>query len=204
MQISGYSHVNIGAAIQRNTTLIQDRELSQKDLDKIDKALSEDFCKRLQEQARKDAKKGAYGSEEAIAMLDSQKRQFISPNRALAIAKATAVMNNAPQRHMQDSAEDISTLLDVLLPNKMSMKANMGWPGASATVYDESGEEIASYNIQGGWSELTTAAENRFVTIAEKIYAKEWDAANAEMKAGQAVMQQPISKSSDSTVDLRV
>lgn len=202
MKIGGYSP-------RLCTDIAIGKKVSVQDSNNIDKAMNEEYLQQVREQARKDAKKGKYGSDQLNSMITAQKKRFVSPNRSFAIAKATTAMNQARmQLPPPDPFGDAQSLLDILLGENISMDAYIGFPVTTAIVYGANGEEIASYNSQGGWVETTTSAENAFISAVSDVYSKEWDAANAEIKAGRQAalqsVQQSAPESSDSTVDIRV
>lgn len=198
MKIGGYSprlctEIGIGKKVS-----VQDRN-------NIDKAMNEEYLEQVREQARKDAKKGKYGSDQLNSMITAQKKRFVSPNRSFAIARATAAMNQARiQLPSPDPFGDAQSLLNILLGEDISMDAYIGFPVTTAMVYGANGEEIASYNSQGGWVDTTTSAENEFISAVSDVYSKAWDAANAEIKAGRQAMLQSAPQSSDSAMDIRV
>ena len=67
-------------------------------------------------------------------------------------------------------------------------------------VYSPDGEMIASYNSDGGWQNLTTKAESKFLRASNDVYKQAYDAARAEIGAAA---QKTVSNQKGTSFDVR-
>ena len=182
-------------------------------------AMTDDFVKKLQELARRDAQKGVGMSQEAIDLRFAQMGKYVSPDRSAPIAQMTQELQKAEKAHKGEdpTLEFLDRMLAQLKgkgrPERI-VKSFSGLAGGCsgdfhstsenqiATVYSPDGEEIAQYASDGGWMNLTTKAENQFLGDSNDVYMQAWDAARAEIKNG--AQKQPVAcEGETATFDVR-
>jgi len=183
-------------------------------------AMTDDFVKKLQELARKDAQKGVYMSKEAINLRHAQMGKYVSPDRSAPIAQMSQELKKAAQAHKGEdpTLEFLDRMVAQLKakgrPERI-VKSFSGLAGGCsgdlhstsenqvATVYSPDGEEIAHYNTSnGGWMNLPTTAENQFLRDSTDVYMQAWNAARAEIKNG--AQKQPVAcEGETATFDVR-
>ena len=160
--------------------------------------MTDDFVKKLQELARRDAQKGGGMSQEAINLCHAQMGKYASPDRSAPIAQMTQELQKAEKAHKGEdpTLEFLDRMIAQLKakgrPERI-VKSFSGLAGGCsgdlhstsenqiATVYSPDGEEIAQYASDGGWMNLTTKAENQFLGDSNDVYMQAWDAARAEI-----------------------
>ncbi len=213
MQISGVNSLR-DAARWGETPIIK-----KKAVEASKNAMTDDFVKKLQELARKDAQKGVGMSQEAIDLCHAQMGKYVSPDRSAPIAQMTRELQKAERAHKEEdpTLEFLDRMVAQLKgkgrPERI-VKSFSGLAGGCsgdlhstpenqvATVYSPDGEEIAQYNTSGGgWMNLTTKAENQFLGDSNTVYKQAWDAARAEMNAPKTSAQSAAF--SESIVDFR-
>jgi hypothetical protein len=212
MQISGVNNP-LEAAKRGKTPIIQ-----KKAVEASKNGMTDDFVKKLQELARRDAQKGTGMSQEAIDLRYAQMAKYVSPDRSAPIAQMSRELQKAAQEHREEQDPALEFLDRVIerlkgRPSRI-VKSFSGLAGGCsgnlhstpenqvATVYSPDGEEIAQYNTSGGgWMNLTTRAENQFLGDSSAIYMQAYDAARAEMNAPKASAQSAAFR--ESTVDFR-
>ena len=131
-------------------------------------AMTDDFVKKLQELARRDAQKGGGMSQEAINLCHAQMGKYVSPDRSAPIAQMTQELQKAEKAHKGEdpTLEFLDRMLAQLKgkgrPERI-VKSFSGLAGGCsgdlhstpenqvATVYSPDGEEIAQYNYQRRW-----------------------------------------------------
>ncbi|MDE6936395.1 MAG: hypothetical protein K2P26_12370 [Oscillospiraceae bacterium] len=214
MQISGVNSLR-DAARWGETPIIK-----KKAVEASKNAMADDFVKKLQDLARKDAQKGVYMSQEAINLRHAQMGKYVSPDRSAPIAQMTKELQKAEKAHkVEDPTLEFIDRMVAQLKGKgrpeRIVKSFSGLAGGcsgdlnstpesqSATVYSPDGEQIAHYNSGniGGWMNLTTRAENQFLGDSNTVYKQAWDAARAEMNAPKTSAQSAAF--SESIVDFR-
>lgn len=159
---------------------------------KAQSALTDGFVGQLQQQAKRDAQRGVYMDGAAVQLQRAQMRRFVSPDRARPMAQMTALLEQAARQK-----DPMLELLDNLL-DQCSGKMRSGPQGQTAEIYAPNGEIIASYNsLGGGWTEIQTKAEQKFLSAAAMVYAKAFREARAEAKAS------PASAPAKGALDLR-
>ena len=183
-------------------------------------AMTDDFVKKLQELARRDAQKGGGMSQEAIDLCHAQMGKYVSPDRSAPIAQMTKELQKAEKAHKGEdpTLEFLDRMVAQLKakgrPERI-VKSFSGLAGGCsgdlhstsenqvATVYSPDGEEIAHYNTSnGGWMNLTTKAENQFLGDSNDVYMQAWHAARAEIKNG--AQKQPVAcEGETATFDVR-
>ena len=182
-------------------------------------AMTDDFVKKLQELARRDAQKGGGMSQEAINLCHAQMGKYVSPDRSAPIAQMTQELQKAERAHKEEdpTLEFLDRMVAQLKakgrPERI-VKSFSGLAGGCsgdlhstsenqiATVYSPDGEEIAQYASDGGWMNLTTKAENQFLGDSNDVYMQAWNAARAEIKNG--AQKQPVAcEGETATFDVR-
>ena len=176
-------------------------------------AMTDDFVKKLQELARKDAQKGVYMSKEAIDLRHAQMGKYVSPDRSAPIVQMSQELKKAAQEHKEEQDPTLEFLDRMIAqlkgkgkPSRI-VKSFSGLAGGcsgdlnstpesqSATVYSPDGEQIAHYNSP-------TRAENQFLRDSTDVYKQAWDAARAEIK--NAAQKQPVAcEGETATFDVR-
>lgn len=153
---------------------------------KAQSAMTDGFTSQLEQQAKRDARRGVYMDGPAIQLQRAQMRRFVSPDRSGPIAQTTSLLQEAARQK-----EPMLELLDNLL-NQCSGKLHSSPQGQTAELYAPNGEIIASYNSLGsGWTEIQTKAEQKFLSAAAVVYSKAFREARAEMKAAQPPQPAP-------------
>lgn len=144
-------------------------------------AMTDGYVKRLKAYAESDAKRGVYMSGGFLQMQRMQMREHVSPDRSGLQAQVMSVIQAAlsePDPEMRF----LERMLDKLA-GKCSAKIQIRPEGQSAEVRAPNGEVIASYNsLGGGWTEINTKAENKFLSESAAVYAQ----AFREARAAQA------------------
>ena len=213
MQISGVNSLR-DAARWGETPIIK-----KKAVEASKNAMTDDFVKKLQELARRDAQKGGGMSQEAINLCHAQMGKYVSPDRSAPIAQMTQELQKAEKAHKGEdpTLEFLDRMLAQLKgkgrPERI-VKSFSGLAGGCsgdlhstsenqiATVYSPDGEEIAQYASDGGWMNLTTKAENQFLGDSNDVYMQAWNAARAEIKNG--AQKQPVAcEGETATFDVR-
>ena len=213
MQISGVNSLR-EAARWGETPIIK-----KKAVEASKNAMTDDFVKRLQELARRDAQKGGGMSQEAINLCHAQMGKYVSPDRSAPIAQMTQELQKAEKAHKGEdpTLEFLDRMIAQLKakgrPERI-VKSFSGLAGGCsgdlhstsenqiATVYSPDGEEIAQYASDGGWMNLTTKAENQFLGDSNDVYMQAWNAARAEIKNG--AQKQPVAcEGETATFDVR-
>ena len=213
MQISGVNNP-LEAAKRGKTPIIQ-----KKAVEASKNAMTDDFVKKLQELARRDAQKGVGMSQEAINLCHAQMGKYVSPDRSAPIAQMTQELQKAEKAHKGEdpTLEFLDRMIAQLKakgrPERI-VKSFSGLAGGCsgdlhstsenqvATVYSPDGEEIAQYASDGGWMNLTTKAENQFLGDSNDVYMQAWNAARAEIKNG--AQKQPVAcEGETATFDVR-
>ena len=184
-------------------------------------AMTDDFVKKLQELARRDAQKGGGMSQEAINLCHAQMGKYVSPDRSAPIVQMSQELKKAAQEHKEEQDPTLEFLDRMIAQLKGKgrperiVKSFSGLAGGCsgdlhstsenqvATVYSPDGEEIAHYNTSnGGWMNLTTKAENQFLGDSNDVYMQAWNAARAEIKNG--AQKQPVACEGEAaTFDVR-
>ena len=166
MQISGVNNP-LNAARFGETPIIK-----KKAVEASKNAMTDDFVKKLQELARRDAQKGGGMSQEAINLCHAQMGKYVSPDRSAPIAQMTQELQKAEKAHKGEdpTLEFLDRMLAQLKgkdrPERI-VKSFSGLAGGCsgdlhstpenqvATVYSPDVEQIAHYNTSnGGWMNL--------------------------------------------------
>lgn len=214
MQIRGINNP-LEAAKWGKTPIIQ-----KKAVEASKNAMTDDFVKKLQELAQRDAQKGVGMSQEAIDLRFAQMGKYVSPDRSAPIAQMTQELQKAEKAHKGEdpTLEFLDRMLAQLKGKGRPERIVKSFSGLSggcsgdlhstpenqvATVYSPDGEQIAHYNTSnGGWMNLPTRAENQFLRDSTDVYKQAWDAARAEIKNG--AQKQPVAcEGETATFDVR-
>lgn len=162
----------------------------------VKNAIKDGFVKQIQTLAKEDAQKGIYMDQEFSQLRRAQMEQYVSPDRAGPMAQVNSVM-----RDLAKEQERVTAILERLMGN-CSAKVTGDSIGQTAEIYSPDGEVIASYNsFGGGWTEVQTKAEHKFISETDMIYLQAFREARAEMKATAQVQVQP--KSSTAALDIQ-
>lgn len=146
----------------------------------VDRAMTDGFIRRMESLAKRDAQRGVYMSREAVSVRHEQMRQWVSPDRARPVSQVTVLLREAAKEH--------APLLELLdkLAGGCSGKIQSDPLGQTAEIRAPNGEVIASYNSPGGgWTEIQTKAERKFLSEAAAVYAQAFREARAERNAAQ-------------------
>ena len=211
IQVGGINNP-LDAAKWGKTPVIQ-----KKAVEASNRAMTDDFVGKLQELARKDAKKGVYMDKEAMQLRHEQMAKYVSPDRSAPIAQMSQELQKAAMEHREQqdpTLEFFDRMLDQLRkgPKDRIARAFSGLSGGCsgdlhstpehqvAMVYSPDGEMIASYNSDGGWQNLTTKAESKFLRASNDVYKQAYDAAGAEIGAAA---QKTVSNQKGTSFDVR-
>lgn len=143
-----------------------------------EKAITDAFTAQIQELAKKDAKKGIYMDEEFSQLRRARMQQYVSPDRAGPMAQVNSILQD-----LSKEQDRIRVLLDRLLGN-CSAEVQGDSLAQTAEIRSPDGEVIASYNsLGGGWTEIQTKEEHRYISETDMIYLQAFREARAEMNA---------------------
>ena len=135
MQISGVNNP-LEAAKWGKTPLIQKKATSA-----VQNAMTNDFVEKLQEQARKDAKRGVGMSEEAIQLEHSQMAKHVSPDRSGPMAQMSQELQKAAQEHKEQQQDPTLEFFDRMLEqlkksrNTVSTGLSAGWRAVALGIF---------------------------------------------------------------------
>lgn len=177
IKINGKANAN-AAAMSQLKKLNQSRQ----------NAMTPEYIAKIEAYAQRDAQAGVYMSPGYIAMEKAYVAANISPDRAGAIAKATAEMNRPGPK--EESFDWFCEMLNIPYEGKIQRS---GILGPYVQLYDENGEMIAAYNSASGWTTVPTSAEESFWQTANQIYYAAHTAAKAAIQQTAALAGQTIS-----------
>lgn len=167
---------------------------------KVSSALSDEYIEQIKAQARADAAKGrymdGYDSKQRTgftAMMNTQMKQYVSPERAKPTSQVSAAINDP--KHVWHTGANLLDLLDSLCTAKVFHGPMFG---TTAEIYDRNGEMIAGYRDSCGWFDVPTKDETRFQHESAQIYCEAYKAAEAEIAAGKQ-MAAPAQVAGEST-----
>ena len=133
--------------------------------DKAKKAMSDDYVEQIKAIAREDAKADKYMEPGGRfnRLCDAQRKRYISPDRAKAIAGASRVLNRVSKFPKAGKA--------TFHLHGQAFKGIVykGWLKTTAEVYDDKGQMIAGYTGVG-WTDVPTPAESLFDSESVQIY----------------------------------
>lgn len=163
-------------------------------------AMTDAFIERIKSYAKEDAKRGDYMSAGFIQMERAQMQKYVSPDRSGPMAQVISAIQTALKE-----PSPLLQLLEKLLDNlsgDCSAKLQISPEGQTAEIRASNGEIIASYNsLGGGWTEIQTKAESKFLSAAAMAYAQAFKEVRTEMKSAQAPVQSV--PSDETSVDIR-
>lgn len=134
MQIHGVNNP-LEAAKWGKTPIIQ-----KKAVEASKNAMTDDFVKKLQELARRDAQKGGGMSQEAIDLCHAQMNKYVSPDRSAPIAQMTQELQKAEKAHKGEdpTLEFLDRMLAQLKgkgrPERI-VKSFSGWLAAVLVIF---------------------------------------------------------------------
>lgn len=141
----------------------------------------EQLCAKICGQAKTDAKKHIYMSDDFTAMKETYKRNNISPNRALLKSRVSGLLTSTGLTNGKYIP------FQVMGVKGYTGRINMGLLGACMDIYDRNGEVVLSYTHppNGGWIPKQTKAEEQFERQITDVYYEAYKAAVQEQKAAQ-------------------
>ena len=162
--------------------------------DKAKNAMSDEYVEQIKAIAREDAKADKYMEigGRFNRLCDAQRKRYVSPDRAKAIAGASRVLNRVSKFPKAGKATFH------LHGQPFKGIVYKGWFKTTAEVYDEKGRMIAGYTGVG-WTDVPTPEESQFDSDSVQIYFAAYKAAKAEINAAQ----QARSLSSAVSLDVR-
>ena len=172
---------------------------------KVSGALSDEYVEQIKAQARADAAKGrymdGYDSKQRTgftAMMNTQMKQYVSPDRAKPTSQVSAAINN-PKRVWHTGA-NLLDLLDSLCTAKVFHGPMFG---TTAEIYDRNGEMSAGYRDSCGWFDVPTKDETRFQYESAQIYCEAYKAAEAEIAAAKQTAAPAVSGDASASFDVK-
>ncbi|WP_414732881.1 hypothetical protein [Acetobacterium carbinolicum] len=144
--------------------------------------------------AKEDAANAVYMGDQ-FRTLRMREVEKVAPNRAAAMAKATAIMNsenNAANLKKMEEADYKWIRMLLGLPYKAQFET--GPLGTGTHIFDENGDEIATYTPQVGWQTRSSKAENTKSDELKFIYY------DAYIEARQAIKNGAVSNTQKSAV----
>ena len=153
-------------------------------------SLPDEFVKKIREMAKEGAQKGVYKGDEYIAYMNAYKKQYISPDRSKLLMGLNNILSNLSR---------ITNRLQTF--SLMGFRANVDFYSGTAVFYNSNGEKIMGCDSDGDVMEFPTKAEQKFHREMNALYEEAYDAARAEMKAGEQGQLPPGTDASQ--VDVR-
>ena len=153
-------------------------------------SLPDEFVKKIREMAKEGAQKGVYKGDEYIAYMNAYKTQHISPDRPKLLMGLNNILSNLSR---------ITNRLQTF--SLMGFRANVDFYSGTAVFYNSNGEKIMGCDSDGDVMEFPTKAEQKFHREMNALYEEAYDAARAEMKAGEQGQLPPGTDASQ--VDVR-
>ena len=196
MMISSLLNRNSAVAKWGQSAKVQETEKT------VENAMTDSFVAQIKEYAKQDAKQNVYMSKGYIQTMQAQMRQYVSPDRAGPESQVMSAIQSALSEK-DPKMQFVEMMLEKLSENcTTNLKINFGHQtvgGQSAEIRTANGEVIASYNSHGGgWTEIQTREEHKFMDEAKMIYYQAFKEARAEIRAAAQVSQ-----SDSSNVDIR-
>ena len=154
----------------------------------------EQLCAKICEQAKTDAKKHIYMSDDFTAMKETYKRNNISPNRALLKSRVSGLLTSTGLTNGKYIP------FQVMGVKGYTGRINMGLFGACMDIYDRNGEVVLSYTHppNGGWIPKQTKVEEQFERQITDVYYEAYKTAVHEQKA--SAQSTTVSASIESTI----
>lgn len=132
------------------------------------------------------------------AMMNTQMKQYVSPDRAKPTSQVSAAINN-PKRVWHTGA-NLLDLLDSLCTAKVFHGPMFG---TTAEIYDRNGEMSAGYRDSCGWFDVPTKDETRFQYESAQIYCEAYKAAEAEITAAKQTAAPAVSGDASASFDVK-
>ena len=172
---------------------------------KVSSALSDEYIEQIKAQARADAAKGrymdGYDSKQRTgftAMMNTQMKQYVSPDRQKATSHVSTMLNN-PNLALRPG-ENFFDLLSIPFTATISKGPVFG---TTAEIYSKDGEMIAGYRDSCGWFDVPTKDETRFQYESAQIYYKAYKEAEAEMAAAKQTAAPAVSGDAPASFDVK-
>lgn len=139
------------------------------------------LCAKLREQAKVDAKKHIYMSNDFTAMKEAYKKNNISPNRELLKSRASGLLTSTGFTNGR------YVPFQIMGVKGYTGRINMGLFGACMDIYDGNGEVVLSYSHppNGGWIPKQTKAEELFERQITDVYYEAYKEAIHEQKVAE-------------------
>lgn len=143
----------------------------------------------IQEMAKKDAKKDDFMSADTYGayLKKYQVQNQISPDRGQLMTMFNPMVQTTP-----GSPNGEPTFINKIpgFPSYSAKFTPNAFMGGKLSVYDESGNEILSYDPskKGGWKEIPTQKELEFKKEADRVYKEAFDAARKEQTEKKSVV----------------
>lgn len=144
---------------------------------KMSEAEKEKLYDTIAEMAKKDAKEGVYMGEDFLKLRKEYVAQ-VSPDRAQAIAQASR-FTEIPI----PSSEEIDVFLSMLMHLPYKLNENFVSLANTGHIYDENGDAIVASHWGGGFSAVSTPAENARHDEVKFVYYDAYKEARQKMKA---------------------
>lgn len=196
MMISSLLNRNSAVAKWGQSAKVQETEKT------VENAMTDSFVAQIKEYAKQDAKQNVYMSKGYIQTMQAQMRQYVSPDRSGPESQVMSAIQSALSEK-DPKMQFLEMMLEKLSGNcTANVKINFGHQtvgGQSAEIRTANGEVIASYNSHGGgWTEIQTREEHKFMDEAKMVYYQAFKEDRAEIRAAAQVSQ-----SDSSNVDIR-
>ena len=160
-------------------------------------SLTDSLADKIKELAKADALQTEYMGTEYHNLLQNEVSK-VAPNRAAAMARATAMMNfqnsenAANEKIMRDADEKYLRML-LGLPYKAKFEG--GPMGTGAHIYDENGDEILTYTPNVGWQQRSSKEEKQVYSAMKSTYYEAYHEARKSMTDNSAVSSRSEIKS---------
>lgn len=154
-------------------------------------SLTDSLADKIKELAKADALQTEYMGTEYHNLLQNEVSK-VAPNRAAAMARATAMMNsqnsnNAANEKIMREADDKHLRMLLGLPYKAKFEG--GPMGTGAHIYDENGDEILTYTPNVGWQQRSSKEEKQVYSAMKSTYYEAYHEARKEMATNSSTTQ---------------
>ena len=155
-------------------------------------SLTDSLTDKIIELAKADALQTEYMGTEYHNLLQNEVSK-VAPNRAAAMARATAMMNsqsseNAANEKIMKEADEKHLRMLLGLPYKAKVEG--GPMGTGAHIYDENGDEILSYTPNVGWHQFSSKEEKQVDSAMTAAYYEAYHEARQSMKTNAGTTQE--------------
>lgn len=177
MQISGIGNLSVNKTSKTGQSAKTEKT--------AENGLTDSFVAQIKEYAKQDAKQNVYMSKGYIQTMQAQMRQYVSSDRAGPESQVMSAIQSALSEK-DPKIQFLEMMLEKLSGNcTANVKINFGRQtvgGQSAEIRAANGEVIASYNsLGGGWTEIQTKEEHKFMGEATMIYYQAFRETRAEI-----------------------